>query len=217
MGHGHYGNKKKEADDGWPPKGCSPPLALLKLLRSFSCPGAAQHWLATAGCEQTRAMPLGTTSLPSRPGSHKERPGEEHGCQESTARPAGDDTGRSHPATQKKIKNPLVRMKGPPTDSRDNQKSVPGNPECLLPPLPSDSRNNLDLRPSPFHPSAPTPYSSPAQLLPSRKLWWPSRQQQPRVPRPCWWCEDRFWVHGQSRHTRGCHHGVPGPLSGGDG
>lgn len=54
-------------------------------------------------------------------------------------------------------------MKGPPADSGDNQKSVPGNPECLLPPLPSDSRNNLDLRPSPFHPSAPTPYSSPAQ------------------------------------------------------
>lgn len=104
VGHGHYGNKKKEAGDGWPPKGCSPPLALLKLLRCFSCPGAAQHRLATAGCKQTRAMPFSTMSLPSWPGSHKKRPGEEHGCQQSTARPARGDAGRSHPATQNKIK-----------------------------------------------------------------------------------------------------------------
>lgn len=54
-----------------------------------------------------------------------------------------------------------VRMKEPSRDSGASWKSMPGDPECLIPPLPSDCLNNLDLRCHPFHPPAPTPDSSP--------------------------------------------------------
>lgn len=81
-------------------KGLLPTSSPTEALRCFPCPEAGQHRLAR--CEQTRAVPFGTTSLPSSPGSHEERPGEEHGCQQSTARPAQGNAGRSHLATQKK-------------------------------------------------------------------------------------------------------------------
>lgn len=70
----------------------------------------------------------------------------------------GCPIGHLHPAMQKTTP---VRMKGPCTDSGAQPKSMPGDPECLIPPLPSDCLSNLDLQCRPFHPPAPTPDSSP--------------------------------------------------------
>lgn len=73
---------------------------------------------------------------------------------------AQDYAGCSHLAMQK---NYPTGIKEPSIESGDNRKSVPGSPERLIPPLLSDLLRNFDLWSSPFHPSAPTPYSSAEQ------------------------------------------------------
>lgn len=89
------------------------------------------------------------------PGNHEERPGQELQALQWEQPPARPTPGTfTQPV-------PPERMKGPSTASGAGRKSTPGDPECLIPPLPSDCLQNLDLWCWPFHPPAPTPDSSP--------------------------------------------------------
>lgn len=159
----HSGNKKEEAEDGRPPKGGSLSPALLKIWDVSPALRLAGTGRPPQSTSTGQAIPSGHNVAPlghasSWPGSHEKRPVEEHRWEQPPAQPARGNAGCFHPATQKITS---VRIKGPSTDSGDSRKSMPGDPECLIPPLPSDWLNNLDLRSRPFHPPAPTPDSSP--------------------------------------------------------
>jgi len=115
----------------------------------MQCKGQANVSLKLQALFRHNAVPIGHASP--LPGTQK-RPGDSSTLQ--------DYVGCSHMAMQKITP---VGIKGPSIESGDNRKSMPGSPECLIPPLPSDLLRNFDLWSSPFHPSAPTPYSSPEQ------------------------------------------------------
>lgn len=160
----HSGNKE-EAEDGWPSGGCSPISHLWMFSQDvFPALRLAQH-RTPRGVNMVMACPEDRTLLPTAtpaPNRKPQPPGQELKAlqwEQPPAHPTPGTTGRLHPSTQKITP---VRMKGKcSTDCGASRKSMPGDPECLIPPLPSDCLKNLDLWCHPFHPPAPTPDSSP--------------------------------------------------------
>ena len=66
----HNGNKKEAAEDGWPPKGCSPSLALLKVQDISPALRLAGTGRPPRGMSKARPYPLGTTLVPSAMPAH---------------------------------------------------------------------------------------------------------------------------------------------------
>lgn len=58
------GSKKEEAEDGWPPEGCSPSLALLKIRDVSPAPRVAGTGRPPRGMSKAGPYPPGTTLLP---------------------------------------------------------------------------------------------------------------------------------------------------------